>query len=117
MPSSLQLNMPPMALDKSQGSAVMAKAGLRKAQTDAYYVALGSCMDEVRRVFGLSLKEFACELGKHERQIAAQLDGKERPQLEVVFAIERFRAPLVIALAKMSAGIQIDTVITVRKSA
>lgn len=96
----------------------MAKSGLRLPQkSDAYYAALGACMDDVRRVFGLSLKEFAAELGKHERQIAAQLDGKERPQLEVVFAIERFRAPLVIALARLASGVEIDTVITVRKSA
>ena len=87
----------------------MAKADIRK--TDCY-AQLGGCLAEVQRVFGLSLKEFACELGKDERQIARQIDGTDRPQLEVVFAVERFRPALVIALARLATGMTIDTVVT-----
>lgn len=86
---------------------------------DAYFVALGGCIAEVQRVHGLTLEQFAYQLGMDERQLSRQMSGKERPQLEKVFAIEAFRAPLVIALAKLSAGVQVDTVITLttRKSA
>ena len=107
----------PTPLLLSQKGAQMAKADLRKPQTDAYYASLGSCMEEVRNVFGLTLKEFACELGKHERQVAQQMAGKERPQLEVVFAVERFRPALVIALARLATGVKIDTVVTWRRRA
>lgn len=40
------------------------------------------------------------------------MEGKERPQLEKVFAVERFRAALVIALAKLAAGVEVSTVVT-----
>src|SRR5262245_56748424 len=77
----------------------MAKANIRKTDQEALFLALGSAMGEVMHTFGLSLKEFARECGKDERQMQRQMEGKERPQLEVVFAVERFRPVLVIALA------------------
>ena len=95
----------------------MAKAGIRKAETDVYYASLGACMEEVRHVFGLTLEGFAAELGKNERQVSRQINGQERPQLEAVFAVDRFRAPLVIALAKLAAGVEVVTEIRVRRSA
>lgn len=95
----------------------MAKADIRKADTDAYYASLGGCIADVMRASGLTLKEFAAEVGKDERQVKRQMDGAERPQLEAVFAVERFRAPLVIALAKLATGVEVDTVIRVRRTA
>lgn len=92
----------------------MAKADSRKADM---YAALGGAMGDVMRAMGLSLKEFASEIGKDERQLARQMDGTDRPQLEAIFAVERFRGPLVIALARLATGVEVDTVITVRKSA
>ena len=94
----------------------MAKVGVLKAD-ESLYAALGACLAEVQRTFGLSLKEFSCELGKDERQIARQIDGTDRPQLEVVFAVERFRPALVIALARLAQGMEIDMVVTWRRSA
>lgn len=120
MSSTVQLNMPPMAVrssDKPHRPAKVAAAGIRKADTERYYASLGACMEEVRCVFGLSLKEFADALQKDERQLKRQIDGGDRPQLEAVFAVERFRAPLVIALAKLAADVDVVTTITVRRSA
>jgi ABC-type Zn2+ transport system substrate-binding protein/surface adhesin len=93
----------------------MAKATVRKA--DDFHRVLGGAMADVMHTFGLSLKEFARELGKNERQIARQLDGTERPQIEAVFAVPRFQPAIVIALAKRATGVEVDTVIHVRRSA
>ena len=116
MPSITQPSLPtPILLPDVSGR--MAKAGIRKADTGAYYAALGGCMEEVRRAVGLTLKEFAAALGKDERQVKRQIDGTDRPQIEAVFAIERWRGPLVIALARLATGVEIDTVIHVRRTA
>lgn len=95
----------------------MAKADLRKAEINPLHEALGGCMDEVRRVCGLGLEEFAHALGKNDRQIARQIKGEERPQIEAVFAVARFRAPLVIALSRITPDVEVCTEIRVRRSA
>jgi hypothetical protein len=113
---SAQPNLPtPLLVTERRGQ--MAKPDLRKTDTDAYYAQLGACMREVQHAFCLTLQQFAAELGKNESQIRRQMDGLERPQIEVVFAVERFQGPLVIALARMSSGVAVDTVIHVRRSA
>jgi hypothetical protein len=115
--SSLSQASLPTPLLVSESRAKTAKADIRKADTDAYYASLGRCIEEVRHVYGLTLEQFAHELGKDDRQLARQIAGKERPQLEAVFAVDRFRAPLVIALAKLSAGVEVVTEIRVRRTA
>ena len=107
----------PTPLPVSEGRAKTAKADLRKTENGLDYARLGQCIDEVRNVFGLTLKEFSVALGKNESQIRRQIEGKERPQIEAVFAIERFQGPLVIALARLASGVQVDTVIHVKRSA
>lgn len=113
------LNQPslPTPLLLAEGRAKTAKASLRSAEGDPFHARIGACLDEVRNVFGLTLQQFAAELGKDERQVKRQIEGKERPQIEVVFAVERFQGALVIALARMAAGVEVDTVIHVRRSA
>lgn len=117
MALSVQLNMPPMAVRTSDGRAKTAKATIRKADTETYYASLGACIREVQHTSGLTLKEFCAELGKDERQIARQIDGSDRPQLEAVFAVEKFRGPLVIALARLAADVDVVTEIRVKRSA
>lgn len=107
----------PTPLLLSDVTGKMAKASIRKTDTEGLYQALGAAMCEVMRAMGLSLKEFACELGKDERQIHRQMEGKDRPQLEAVFAIERYRGPMLIALARLSADVDVVTEIRVRRSA
>src|SRR5687767_6722479 len=107
----------PTPLLVSEPRARMAKADVRKTDTAAFYAELGACIEEVRQQFGLTLKEFAVELGKNESYVRRQIEGSERPQLEMVFAIERFRPVLVIALAKRAAGVDVVTEIRVKRSA
>lgn len=95
----------------------MAKADLRKTENEVFYARLGGCMAEVMHVFGLTLKEFAAQLGKNESQLRRQIEGKERPQIEAVFAVERFQGPMVIALARLASGVEVDTVIHIRRTA
>ena len=117
MASSVQLNIPPMAVRTSDHRVKTAKAGIRKPDSAAYYAALGGCIEEVRNMHGLTLEAFAYELKVNDRQLARQIKGEDRPQLEKVFAVDRFRAPLVIALAKLSAGVEVVTEIRVRRTA
>lgn len=115
--SSLSQPSLPTPLRVSDVRGKMAKADIRKAEMDALYGSLGRAMAEVMGTFGLSLKEFASEVGKDERQLQRQMDGRERPQLEAIFAVERFRGPLVIALARLAADVDVVTEIRVRRSA
>lgn len=115
--SSLQLNLPPSAVLLPEKGGKTAKAAIRKADMDAYFAALGACVAEVQGVFRLSLEQFAYELGMDERQLSRQMTGKERPQLEKVFAVDRFRAVLLIALAKLAADVDVVTEIRIRRSA
>jgi hypothetical protein len=114
--TSSQPSLPtPLLLTERRGQT--AKPDLRKTDTEVYYAQLGACMREVQHAFCLTLQQFAAELGKNESQIRRQMDGLERPQIEVVFAVERFQGPLVIALARLSTGVEVDTVIHVRRTA
>lgn len=115
MPTLSQPNLPTPLL-VSEGRGKTAKADLRKSEIDPFYARIGQCLDEVRNVFGLTLKEFAIALGKNESQLRRQIEGRERPQIEAVFAVERFQPALVIALARMATGIEIDTVLHIRQT-
>lgn len=118
-PSVAQASLPTPLLvaEKSRKQAKASLKGVRKTETEAYYASLGACMREVQHAFGLTLKEFAAALGKDERQVERQMEGKERPQIEAVFAVEKFRGPLVIALARLAADVDVVTEIRVRRSA
>lgn len=87
---------------------------LRSAEVNPHYVKLGACIAEVMRFSGLSLEEFAFALKKDERQIARQMQGRERPQLEAVLAVDRFQGPMIVALARISQGVEVDTVLHIR---
>jgi hypothetical protein len=45
------------------------------------------------------------------------VEGKERPQIETVLAVDRFQGAMVIALARLASGVEVDTVIHVRRIA
>lgn len=95
-----------------------AKADLSKPENrEQLYIDIGVCLDVVRRDAGLNLDEFACALGKNSRQVARWMLGTERPQIEAVFAVARFRSSLVIALARLAGDIDVTTTITVRRVA
>lgn len=92
-----------------------AKAQVRKADKNPNWVKHGAAMREVQHAFVLTLKEFARELGKNERQIERQMQGIDRPMIEVVLAVEKFEGPMLIALARRTAGMEVDTVVHIRR--
>jgi hypothetical protein len=106
----------PTPLLVTESGVRMAKADLRNSEIDPHYAQLGHCLSEVQHAFALTLKEFAAELGKNESQVRRQMEGRERPQIEAVFAVPRFQGPLVIALARLATGVDVDTVIHVRRT-
>lgn len=89
----------------------MAKAGLRKAQNDVWAKAVGQAVQRAVSICGWSLKEFAAHVGRGERQCAAWIDGRERAQLDTMFAVEALRQPLVQALAELA---EAEVIVTVR---
>ena len=120
MGSSLaQPNLPTPLLvtEKPRKQAKADLKDVRKAEIEGLWGKWGGCIDEVRGVFRLTLKEFAAELGKDERQVARWIAGQERPQIEVVFAVERFQGVMLIALARSASDVEVNTVIHVRRSA
>jgi hypothetical protein len=98
--------------ENARGS--MAKADLRKAEMENWRTRIGSALRRALSLNGWSLKEFAGAVDRDPRQCARWLDGSERPQLDVVFAVEELRYPLVQALGEL-AGADVVTTITVRR--
>jgi DNA-binding transcriptional regulator YiaG len=102
---------------RSEDKPRMAKAGLDDLRKTEIWRELGTAIASVRAHEKLTLKEFAAALGRDERQIARWESGEERPQLETVFAIARFREPLVFALAAQTATLELDVVVRQRRRA
>lgn len=98
-----------------ESGARTAKTLLRSAE-NPQHIKHGACMKKVMQFLGLSLEEFAFALGKDERQIARQMLGQERPQIEVVLAVDRFQGVMLIALAQLSSDIEVETVLHMRRS-
>lgn len=96
----------------------MAKADLRKAEIDAWRAHVGRAIERTRLLKGWSLKELAAALERDERQISRWIAGAERPQLDVLLAVDAIRQPLIIALAEIAGeGIEVTTHIAIRRTA
>ena len=116
MPSIAQPNLPTPLL-VSQTPKKQAKAdlkSLRKTQKRTQWQKDGAAIDEVRHVFRLSIKEFAGALERSEAQVRAWIEGRERPQVEAVREVQRFEPAMIVALARMTNGIDVDTVLHIR---
>ena len=98
------------------GRPAMAKANLRKAETVDFRVVIGRVIARAQSLAGWSLKELAAKVERDPRQVARWLDGSERAQFDVLFAVEELRGPLVIALGEL-AGADVQTTVIVRRSA
>ncbi len=101
----------------------MAKADLRKAESDDFMAEIGACLDFARRMVGWTLDELAGELPapagsdkRDPRQVQRWMEGKERTQLDVVFQVASLRGPFVIALAKL-ADCEVETTVRIRRTA
>lgn len=88
---------------------------LRKAEIDeAALVRIGSAIDRMRQLAGLTLDQLAREIDRNPRQVYKWIKGKERPHFDAIFRKKHLQQPFVIALAELAdAGVQIDTVIRV----
>lgn len=76
---------------------------------------VGAAIDRARTLRGWNLDELSHACRRDPRQVAKWISGLERPQFDVLFAVETFRKPLVIALAELAGqGVEIDTVIRLR---
>lgn len=107
---------PPTAalLPTAESRRRMAKADLPKAESND----AGRAIQRAMQVRGWSLKEFAGEAHRGERQLARWMAGTEHPQLDTLFAIVSFRQPLIVALAECAGlGVEVATVVTIRKLA
>lgn len=107
----------PTPLLVSERRATTAKVDLKKTEKDVLWAELGKCLVFVCYDAQLSLKEFAASLEKDAAQIQRQMEGKERPQIEAVFALKCYRPALVIAMARLTNEIETFTEIRVRRSA
>ena len=116
-PTSRQLAMGPMLLPRTEDSRKPSVADVMNLEKDALWAELGKCLVFVCWDARLSLKEFAGKLGKDAAQVHRQMEGKERPQIEAVFAIREFRAPLVQALARITPEIEVSTELRIRRTA
>lgn len=95
----------------------MAKADLRTAEIN-WRERLGWAVGRVQQLSGLSLKEFAEAVGRDERQVARWITADERAQWDAIARVESLRQLVVIAVAEaMGTGIEIDTVVRIRRTA
>lgn len=104
----------------------LAHADLRKAEKRptedlrkpeiAHVMQVARTVERARRMRGWTNDEFAGKAGRDPRQVAKWQNGKERPHFDVLFAIDDdlFKNALVIALARLATGVEIDTVIRLR---
>lgn len=111
------LPTPLLVSEKPKKTAKVSPDFLRKTEKDTLWCELGKCLVFVCYDAGLSIKEFAARIGKDAGQVQRQMEGKERPQIEAVFAVPEFRAPLVIALSRITPQIEVSTELRIRRSA
>lgn len=96
----------------------MAKADLRKSETEGWRVEIGRAIQRAMGLAGWNLEQFANAVGRDARQCSRWINGAERPQMDALFAVERLRPALVIALSELAGeDVTINTVVTIRRKA
>lgn len=100
---------------------IMAKAHIRKADVADYRRQIAQLVEGLWA--GLTLKEVQARIetatGKtvDERQLARWASSADRPQFDVLFAVEEWRVPIVLAYARLAAtAVEIETVVRVRRT-
>lgn len=107
-----------------------AKADLRKAEIDApahdLRPVIGGCILRARQARGWTLDEFCGHLPspssgamRDARQVRRWEDGTERAQFDVIFGCDddEFLGLVVVQLAARARRVDVQTVITLRRSA
>lgn len=120
--SSLARRSPEAQRVVSEMRPEMAKAVLRKTESEDSLKEIGECLDYAKREAGWNLEELAAHMPapkdsekRDPRQVQRWIDGKERVQMEVVFAVPELRAPFVIALAALAEGFEEEVTLRYRK--
>lgn len=91
----------------------MLKADLRKPEM-AWPALVGAAIQRAISLLGWSLKEFAAAVDRDERQCSRWISGAERPQFDVLFAVEALRQPLIQAFSEM-VGAELEVTIRLRR--
>jgi DNA-binding transcriptional regulator YiaG len=103
-------------LRRTDDTARMIKADIRKPEMEPYRQMLGAAIKRARLRSELSLKELAALLSCDERQVARWEDGSERAHWDRLFAIQGYRQQLIVAVAELGGdAVEIETVVRVRK--
>jgi hypothetical protein len=102
--------------EKAESRKRMARAVLPNQENAAFTAQLaGRAVRRAMELQGWTLDRLALEVGKDVRQIGRWIDGSEHAQLDVLFAVEAFRASLVIGLAEQSGVADVETTIRFRR--
>jgi ribosome-binding protein aMBF1 (putative translation factor) len=117
MATTLEATQTPRHLTRLESvRPVQAKADLKKV--DPEWIALvGAAVSRAFQLAGLTQKEAAAALDRNPAQVSRWCSGQERPQFDVLFAVEALRVPMVIALAGLIDGVAVETTIHVRRMA
>lgn len=104
---------------KADGVSPMAKADVRKADVDAWRGQIGRAVDRVRQLSGLNLQQFSNAIDRDDRQVKRWIEGKDRPQLDALFAVPMLREHIVVALAELLSGqgVEVETTVRIRRQA
>lgn len=93
----------------------MAKADLKDLEAQ-WRQRIGKAIARCFKLADVTQKEGAALLDRDQGQIARWMSGAEAQPLNAIFAVDRLRQPMVIALAEL-AGTDVVTTITVRRIA
>jgi hypothetical protein len=77
----------------------------------------GMCVSRALAIAGLSIKEGAAILDMDPAQLSRWISGAESVQVHRILDCRQLHGPFVIAFASEADGIDVDTVITVRRTA
>lgn len=94
----------------------MAKASIQKTDVVDWKAQFGKVIERVQGT--LTLKEFSDAISRDGSQVKRWIDGKERPHFDAIFAVEKFRGALVLAIADLAPeAVDVVTTISVKRSA
>jgi transcriptional regulator with XRE-family HTH domain len=91
----------------------MAKADLKNLEAD-FKAQIGQAIQRAFSLAGWTQKEAAAQLDRDPGQVARWIAGTERPQMDVLFAVEALRWPLIQSLAALA---QAEVITEIRRRA
>lgn len=81
----------------------MLKADVTDRDDLEFRAEIAKCLDFARRYVGWSVEELADKLQKRDRaQVSRWLSGKDRLQLDSVFAVRELQWPFIVALSRLA---------------